>query len=356
MDMDSFDSRKRRRTTLASPNLVDLPLTAIANYLPSTNRLLLAVALTASSLKDIGWNDAKLSTASKAVLASKEYWELDFAEISEYAGDPCDEDLRVLLLIIDAKNTLKTLNIGRCYKIVSHGLEPLCESTVLEAVLKLPNSPNLSLSIDIVVPIIVSMFNAGTNPLDRLDLLRSLPKEWLREQSRLRDVLTNISTDQILDRLGLIHDLQVWIREARDDTSSPFHDICTNIQQTLLANGLCNCTKPFAQCSTCLKQGCTCSDEFPPTSCNNCGETFCYDCDYDSAECKGCRSVFCSACAQLDNVDAAISCSRCDDYCFTCSEGCGECLPVRYQKMTTRIDGLTEDNEQLRQQIEQLQL
>ena len=116
--MDSFDSRKRRRTTLISPNLVDLPLTAIADYLPSTNRLLLAISLTAPSFCDVDWADAKLSTASKAVLASKEYWELDFVEISKCAGYKSeygheseyylahimsDDGLRGLLWSIDAK-------------------------------------------------------------------------------------------------------------------------------------------------------------------------------------------------------------------------------------------------------------
>ena len=104
-----------------APNLVDLPLTAIADYLPSTNRLLLAVALTAPSFNEVSWNDAKLSTASKAVLASEEYWELDFTEIrkqggykSKYYANISDDVLRALLLSINAKNTLKTLHIGRC--------------------------------------------------------------------------------------------------------------------------------------------------------------------------------------------------------------------------------------------------
>ena len=349
-----------------APNLVDLPLTAIADYLPSTNRIVLAVALTApsSSFSEVGWNNAKLSTASKAVLASKEYWDLDFAEIREFAGDPSDDDLRALLLNIDAKNTLKTLNIEWCYKIVGHGLEPLRGSTVLQQ-LSLPhrlgNGVDNALSIDIVVPIIISMINAVTTPLDRLELLKTLPKEWLYGQPRLRDVLTNISSDKILDRLGLIRDLQRWIKEARDDTSSPFHEICTNILQTLLANGLCNCTKPFAQCSTCLKQGCTnCGNDFPGASCNNCGITFCDDCDY-SPECNGCGSMFCSACAQLDTVDDARYCRYCSDYhCFGCIEGqlnpCGECFVLHRQKIIARHQSQQAEIARLRQQIDQLQM
>ena len=177
-----------------APNLVDLPLTAILDYLPSTNCITLAVALTApsSSFSATGWNNAKLSTASKAVLASKEYWELDFAEIREFADDPSDDDLRALLLSIDAKNTLRTLRMEGCAQIVGHGLEPLRGSTVLERLVLHGNAK-------FAEPIVYSIINAI------------------------------YSSDKVLDRLELLHDLQSYIREARDDTSSPFHEICTNI-------------------------------------------------------------------------------------------------------------------------------
>ena len=318
---------------MAPLSLSDLPLTAVADYLPSTNRLLLAISLApSSSFSEVGWSNAKLSTASKAVLASKEYWELDFAEISKCAGykskyyraNISDEDLRALLLSIDAKNTLKTLRLEGCTQIVGHSLEPLRGSIVLERLVLRGNAT-------FAEPIVYS------------SIINAI-----------------YSSDKVLDRLELLHDFQSYVREARDDTVSPFHDICTNIQQTLLANGLCNCTKPFAQCSTCLKQGCTdCGNDFPPTSCNNCGETFCDDCDY-SHECKGCQSVFCSACAQLDTVDDARCCRYCSDYhCFGCIEGqdspCGECFVLHLPKSIARHQAQAEIA-RLRQQINQLQM
>lgn len=333
MDL-SFDNSKRRRTTLASPNLVDLPLTAIADYLPSTNRLLLAVAFTApsSSFTSTGWK-ANLSTASKAVLASKEYWELDFAEIREYTGDPSDEDLRALLLSIDAKNTLKTLRLEGCTQIVGHGLEPLGESTVLQC-LSLPHRrvngevTTYALSIDIVIPIIVSMFNAGTNPLNRLELLKNLPFGWLHEQSRLE--------------------------------TSPLREVLTNINQLLLnENSVCNCGNPFIRaCFTCFERTCNeCG-----TSCNNCGITLCDGCDdYDLAQCNGCGSVFCSVCAQLDTVDDPRSCRYgCEYQCFGCIGGqnspCGDCFVLHLPKIIARHQAQLTEIAQLRQQIDQLQL
>jgi len=344
MDL-SYDSSKRRRTTLVSPNLVDLPLTAIADYLPSTNRLLLAVALTASSLKDIGWNNAKLSTASKAVLASKEYWELDFAEIHEFAGDPSDEDLRALLLSIDAKNTLKTLRLEGCTQIVGHGLEPLRESTVLQC-LSLPYrrvngvESMHALSIDIVVPIVVSMINAGTNPLDRLDLLRNLSRGWLREQSR---------------------------------NESPLRGVLTNINQLLLnENVVCSCGNPFIRaCFTCFERTCSvnqpCDDRPYCDLCDNCGITLCeswdqYCCGSDSIQCFVCESQFCSACAQLDTVDAACGCKYhgSEPTCFGCTltrhEPCGDCLVLRLPQIIARNQAQLAEITQLHQQIDQLQM
>jgi len=353
MDL-SYDDSKRRRTTLASPNLVDLPLTAIANYLPSTNRIILAISLTpSSSFSAVCWNNAKLSTASKAVLASKECWGLDFAEISEYAGDPSDEDLRALLLSIDAKNTLKTLNIGRCYKIVGHGLEPLRESTVLQC-LSLPyrqvNGVENALSIDIVIPIIVSMINASTNPLDRLDLLRNLPKDWLYGQPR---------------------------------NESPLCEVLTNISQMLLGDEITciRCEEPCDQvCFTCFEISCNICNyhsDFPRLPCGNCEKTFCDHCEKDMAECSNCESFYCPVCAQLDDVDAALGCSNndCDNHlveidklCFGCIlEGhnevnvagfipCRRCVAMHFPKLTARNRAQQAEIAQLRQQIDQLQL
>jgi len=335
MDL-SFDDSKRRRTTLASPNLVDLPLTSIADYLPSTNRLLLAVALTASSLKDIGWNNAKLSTASKAVLASKEYWELDFAEIREFAGDPSDEDLRTLLLNIDAKNTLRTLRMEGCTRIVGRGLEPLRGSTVLQQ-LSLPhrfsNGVENALSIDIVIPIVFSMVNGRDNPLDHVQLLETLgdhsnKSEKARTDQALRSELAKV--DELLSSEG----------------------------------------SDYRICSMCYSLV-TFIDR-----CENCNLQFCEYCNghYASEEefaiCDTCNSRYCSVCAQLDDVDSAMGCDRWDRYCsscccerkhcFGCIEGqlnpCGECFVLHRQRIIARHQAQLAEIAQLRQQIDQLQM
>ena len=336
----SFDfdnsSNRGRKTLMMSPNLVDLPLTAVADYLTSTNRLLLAVALTtpSSSSGAVGWNNVKLSTASKAVLASKECWELDLAE-TNLVDMLSDDDLRTLLLSIDAKNTLKTLQIGGCTQIVGHGLEPLRGSTVLERLSlpdRLSNGVDNALSIDIVIPIIVSIINAGTNPLDRLDLLRNLSRGWLREQSR---------------------------------NETPIREVLTNINQLLLnENGVCSCGNPFIRaCFTCFERTCSvdqpCDDRPYCYLCDNCGITLCESCD-DSAGCNGgCQSNYCSVCAQLDDVDAALECEKdnCYPCCFACASSfayhCEKCVQMHYPKVIARQRA---EIAQLRQQIDQLQL
>ena len=258
---------------------------------------------------------------------------------SNLADKLSDEDLRALLLIIDAKNTLKTLRIGGCTQIVGHGLEPLRESTVLQC-LSLPrlgNGVENALSIDIVIPIVVNIIKG---PLDRLNelwwwierVLKNLPDGWLREQSQIE--------------------------------TSPLCEALTNISQMLHGeeNALCSCGNPFIRAS----------------SCNNCGDTFCDNCEEDMAECRGCQSFYCSVCAQLDDIDAALECPNdgCDNklldigkFCFGCIlEGrndavndagfcpCGRCVAMHFPKVFVRQQTQQAEIAQLRQQIDQLQL
>ena len=195
------------------------------------------------------------------------------------------------------------------------------------------------------------MINAGTNPLDRLDLLRNLPKEWLYGQPR---------------------------------NESPLREVLTNINQMLLVDNITTCTRceePCDQvCFTCFEISCNiCNNhsDFPRLPCGNCEKTFCDHCEKDMAECSNCQSNYCSVCAQLDDVDAALECSynNCDNHlveigkmCFGCIlEGhnapdiagfipCGRCVAMHHPKIIARHQAQLAEIAQLRQQIDQLQL
>ena len=69
-----------------------------------------------------------ITDASKVlVLSNQSGWEkLDF---SDYP-DLTDKELHQLLVLIDAKNTVKVLRLNDCQNIIGHGLEPFRGSTL----------------------------------------------------------------------------------------------------------------------------------------------------------------------------------------------------------------------------------
>ena len=193
--MDSPGNYKRRRTLFdSSANINDLSADLcciIANFLPKTSRLLLAVALTApsSSFSENSWK-GQPNTVSKEIISRtkagrpfatildeicqedraefdakgkhrglkmwvgeeydrrfrqclsgqlKNYYECHQWEVMDFVDIPLslaskltDDDVAAILLSIDAKNNLEQLKLTHCSNIVGHGLEPLRRSSVLE--------------------------------------------------------------------------------------------------------------------------------------------------------------------------------------------------------------------------------
>ena len=119
--------------------------------------------------------------------------------------------------------------------------------------------------------------------------------------------------------------------------------------------------------------------------CQHCRMTLC---DHGSGSCGefqfcegSCHSSYCSACAELDDVDAAVCCGgwsagRVHEYCSACAPEstkcieCNECVALHQLapkllakneekaaeivEMRNNIDALTNENEQLRKEIEEL--
>ena len=112
MEESSAPDSKRRRTSCDINSITQLPhdyLSAIADYLPTTSRILLSMALSpADSFTTDG-----MSEASKAIISSNQSgWEkLNFSD----HPDLTDKDLHQLLVLIDAKNTLKVLKLNDCH-------------------------------------------------------------------------------------------------------------------------------------------------------------------------------------------------------------------------------------------------
>jgi len=104
----------------------------------------------------------------------------------------------------------------------------------------------------------------------------------------------------------------------------------------------------------------------------------CDYCEDDFRCCFECNSLYCSECADLDHVDAAAHCGgqHCPDHCSACAAEstecveCNECLELHHiapkllarnehqaveiVEMRNSIDALTNENEQLRREIDEL--
>ncbi|EJK62433.1 hypothetical protein THAOC_16958 [Thalassiosira oceanica] len=124
----------------------------VSSYLPRENRALFAVALTAPShnwrCRGRGRRHSRPSPKSSMVLTlhktdwRDEWGEFDFGDVARAAGKRyfplgglSDDDLRAVLLCIDAKNTVNSLKLSKCFGLTGSGLEPLRESmTVLKRI------------------------------------------------------------------------------------------------------------------------------------------------------------------------------------------------------------------------------
>ena len=141
--MATSTGNKRRRhsvcTTSHFPQLLtDLPgslLPNVASFLPSISCISFAMSMVTNKQP----LDGTPSTISIAIAnASSEKWEsLDFKDIQEgvYGGrNLTDDDIRWVLLCIDAQNKTKSLKFTNCNGITGSGLEPIRESVVLERI------------------------------------------------------------------------------------------------------------------------------------------------------------------------------------------------------------------------------
>jgi len=354
---------------VASPKLLlaDLPhdhLTTIAEYLPKTSRLLFAVALMTTSTSS--FSATTPSDASKAIISTttktstllpaelqkdehaKEYYFasgfeiLDFVDISDdcqcdLAMKLTDDDMGALLVCIDAKNTLKTLRLGHCIGIFGRGLQPLRGSTVLTHIsFNVKDGLEPSFCPKAIVPILDSIIGPDINSL--LHLKIDLPNEWKKE-------------------------------EARDQT--PLNDFLVNINKLMMSEGKCvgchesdeceECACDIA-CLTCFKGLCgECNDytNYRIRQCGNCERISCDLCEDDLVVCQGCSSCFCSACAQKENVDAALCCEGCTGYqmCLSCAvadETCEHCLGLHFPALVTKSEKQAEEVKELQKEVEEL--
>ena len=180
--MKASGSAKRRRIFSSSSNrsdicIFDLPNEALsyaASYLARPSKALFAIALR----HDTTIND----DATIAILSLEQFGVLDFGEVEKtLAAKISDDDLREILICIDASTKLKKLKLAGCINITGVGLTPLCESVVLQQIdLSLVAEhkspvidPQPLMSCDLVLTILDSIIGSNV-------LVHRIPKELAR--------------------------------------------------------------------------------------------------------------------------------------------------------------------------------
>ncbi|KAL7524983.1 hypothetical protein ACHAXR_000805, partial [Thalassiosira sp. AJA248-18] len=193
--MSEIESNKRRRTSPGSITIDAMPdalLGGVAEFLPKPSRAIFAVAMTAPSSS---WANSAYQQLRRGEKKEKnaEQWEtLDFVGIDKsLASRLTDDDVRTILVCINANESLKKLKLTGCINITGHGLEPLRGSTILEQIdLSLAAQhespaiePEPSISEAAALPILDSIVGADGSSLKYIQL----PHAWRENQSSLLD-------------------------------------------------------------------------------------------------------------------------------------------------------------------------
>ena len=338
--MDSASCQQR--------NLSGLPIGAlshVSSYLSSLPRALFAVAL----------NYYRDADSSSAIVGDQ--WDvLDFGNIEkELAVKLTDDDIKGVLLSIDAINNLKILRLTNLLNITSIGLEPLHGSTMIEKIdLSLVGdheSPDLShappISCTDVLPILDSIIDMGGACLLKLLIV---PKEWRKERdihSEFHAFLVRYNQlwrSRVVTCLKCNHNLieDYSILQMDDDEFYGTQNVtcydcmkhyCHDCVEQEDGEGEENyCMSSL--CGICKRRYCLhCSREW---YCDSCDEWFCVDC-IDTKHCAQCDKSVCMNCisnrgCRNNCCEGKIWCIPCVGYgydlklCETCdAEYCADC-------------------------------
>ena len=334
--MESASSQQQR-------NISDLPIGAlshVSSYLALPSRALLAVAL--------NYRDTDGSTA----IVGEHRDVLDFGDTERVlAAKLTDDDVKGVLLSIDAVNNLKILRLTNLLNITGIGLEPLQGSITIEKIdLSLVGdnqSPDISpvppISCNEVLPILNGIIDMGG--ACSLKLL-TFPKKWRKERNtefrafldqyneflRSREV-TCLKCEENMGGATVSTNTLVLDYGTQDvtcyDCMKHYCHECVEEEdgeEIYCMSDLCNiCIKRYClhcyrvrECTSCAWFCVDCMDMKP---CAQCEEIVCLNCISK----RSCRSqccegkIWCDHCVQYE--DALVACENCDaEYCNNCDE------------------------------------
>mmetsp|Transcript_3602 Transcript_3602/g.7585 ORF Transcript_3602/g.7585 Transcript_3602/m.7585 type:complete len:416 (-) Transcript_3602:2036-3283(-) len=286
--------------------LSDLPTGALAHvssFLASPSRALFAVAL---NFRD-----------SSSAIAGNQWDVLDFGDIEkDLAAKLSDDDIRGVLLSIDAVNNLKKLRLTNCINISGAGLEPLRGSTFIQQI-------DLSL--------------VGDHESPRLD------PEPLISCAEVIPILDSIIERREDCSLEYLQFPKVWRKER--NTESDFHAFLTRFNNYLSSRAgrclQCRCNLPIRNRDDQHNMlYMSAYDKFYGTqkyTCYDCTKQYCEDCQddggvyYIGGTCDKCERRYCLHCKKVDVCTSCHNwyCVDCIDFkqCPQCDENtCPDCV------------------------------
>ena len=295
-------------------SLSDLPIGAlshVSSYLAPPSRALFAVALNCHD------------TDSSAAIVGDQRDALDFGDIEkELTASLTDDDVRNILLSIDAINNLKTLRLTNLLNVTGIGLEPLRGSTMIEKIdLSLVGdneSPDLSpappISRTDVLPILDSIIERGEEC--SLQLLIS-PKEWRKERDTESEFHAFVGRYNALLRSRVAPCLKCHRDLSEYNNSLVITD--TSEYDYGAQDGTCyDCMKHY--CRDCVENG---YEKCISSLCGICNRRYCWNC-CGERECTSCDTWFCEDCMDMNYCDSCqeSSCENCISEKECHNDGC----------------------------------
>ena len=218
-----------------------------------------------------------------------------------------DDDLKNVLVVIDAKNNLKTLKLTNC-RISGYGLKPLKKSTVLERIdLSMaephtkPVRHSTAMSLNTTLPILYSIVNKNGNSLKHIQL----PLRWrMEKQPALLEFMECYN-------LHLINDANLTCSMIRLSDQYDWLTCGDEVEGARLKRGKKQFGIQSATCYSCLAFAC--SNQECKKSINYCGgeceKYYCKSC-VKFKQCLYCKTSLCSRCDRSFN-DYYGLCSPC---------------------------------------------
>ena len=429
--LERLPSRSKRRRVAARDDDAACPvyilsgeiLKEVATYLSPPSRILFAIAITCTNNISpyeiiMARSRSNKNQKSPPSIAGTDWATLDFGLIEkDLAAKLSDNDIRDVLLHIDAANKVKRLWLTNCTNIRGIGLRPLSGSTLIEKIdLSLvgkhcnPSNilPEPPISCDIVLPILDSIISNET--LCRLKYL-NFPKGWRMRAYNTAKSGSSTETqsifqaflaryDQMLQNRGPPKnhsgiDLEIGIFGRHNSYGTQYnichqctklfrhdcsvgddnaeHYFCSACEREYCGN--CVTTTGCGICSygfcvgTCITHSCAspnCDekvcDECKQYWCDKCYRTWCDECcSRNCLDCEWCTKRYCHECSENDEMNGVL---RCDEYdCVNIA--CSSCLLKRLQegeldcmkcirKATPLIKQLKDENKELKDENEAL--